>query len=288
MRRFIRPRQDWWRIALVATATACLSAYSNRALAVIVYGGGTYSQNFNSLTSVQDTTSSTQAWTNDSTLTGWSLFAQPAPGTAITSYKGGDGSVNTGSYYSFGGSGSNERALGGLASGGAYFGSPLSGALAGWLAVGVSNNTGSAISSFTVNYDGEQWRDGGAPTTGSVAQTMVMEYGYGATFGAVASWTAAGPAFNFTSPTIGATTGIGLDGNLPANRIAGLGGTINSTWSNGSTLWVRWIENNDVSNDHALAIDNFSLTTSQVPEPATNVLLGLGALGLAVLRRRRK
>jgi hypothetical protein len=31
-------------------------------------------------------------------------------------------------------------------------------------------------------------------------------------------------------------------------------------WQAGQTLWLRWIERNDSGNDHALAIDNFSLT----------------------------
>ena len=43
-----------------------------------------------------------QSWLNDSTLSGWSLFRQPGPGTALTTYAGGTGSNNTGSFYSFG------------------------------------------------------------------------------------------------------------------------------------------------------------------------------------------
>jgi hypothetical protein len=43
--------------------------------------------------------------------------------------------------------------------------------------------TGAALDSFTVGFDGEQWRDGGNTT----AQTMVLEYGFGSAFNAVSS-----------------------------------------------------------------------------------------------------
>ncbi|MEI7466219.1 MAG: VPLPA-CTERM sorting domain-containing protein, partial [Burkholderiales bacterium] len=85
-----------------------------------------------------------------------------------------------------------------------------------------------------------------------------------------------------------------LNGNLASNRVAGLGGTINSTWANGDTLWLRWAEVNDNGSDHGLAIDNFSLTAgtavpSAVPLPAAAWLLGagLGALGWTGRRRAR-
>ena len=238
--------------------------------------GGVISENFDSLLAA----GTGNAWANDSTITGWSLFNKtPA---AITTYNAGTGSSNAGAFYSFGIAGVNpdsDRALGGAASGGAYFGSPASGTVAGWIAVAVTNNTASTLTSFTVGYVGEQWRNGGNTN----AQTMVLEYGFGATFGAVGSWTAAGAAFDFTSPIVGSVAAA-LDGNAPANRVTGLGGTVsNLTWNNGDTLWVRWIENNDIGNDHGLSIDE--CTFSAVPAPGSVALLGLG--GLMMGRRRR-
>jgi hypothetical protein len=236
--------------------------------------GGSISENFDSLT----TSTSSTTWANNSTLAGWSLFRQPAPGTAITSYVGGTGSSNAGSFFSFGTSAA-DRALGGVGSGGAYFGSPAAGAIAGWISVAITNDTASTLSEFTVGFDGEQWRNGGNTS----AQTMVLEYGFGATFAAVASWTAPGGAFDFVSPIVGATAAA-LDGNAGANRVAGLGGTIsNLTWSAGDTLWVRWVERNDSGNDHGLSIDNFEF--SAVPAPGAIALFGLG--GLLAGRRRR-
>ena len=223
---------------------------------------GAYSQDFNAL----PTSGTSLAWANDSTLTGWSLFRQPAPGTAIAAINANSGSSTTGTFNSFGVAGTNpltDRALGGVGSGGAYFGSPLIGAVAGWMAVALTNDTASTINALDLSYTGEQWRDGGNTT----AQTMALEYGFGSSFTSVSTWTAApGVGFNFTSPNHTATAAA-LDGNLSANRTTELGGTLSSLgWAAGDTLWVRWVENNDVGNDHGLAIDDVSINIGVVNE----------------------
>ena len=157
---------------------------------------GAYSQDFNTL----PTSGTSLVWSNDSTLSGWSLFRQPAPGTTITAINANNGSSNTGTFDSFGVAGTNpltDRALGGVGSGGAYFGSPLIGAVAGWMAVALTNDMASTIDTLDLNYTGEQWRDGGNTT----AQTMTLEYGFGSSFASVSTWsTAPGSGFNFTSP----------------------------------------------------------------------------------------
>lgn len=258
-------------VAIVALASQAQATISLTGL------NPTASQDFNTLI----TTGSAQPWTNNSTLVGWELYRSPSPGTAITTYTAGSGTGTAGSFYSFGTGTDAERALGGVGSGGAYFGSPASGAAGGWIAVGLTNNTGLMIDEFTVAYDGEQWRNGGNAT----AQTMVLEYGFASAFTSVASWTPAGAAFNFTSP-IATTTAGALDGNAGANRVAGIGGSVGSlTWADGDTLWIRWIEVNDSGNDHGLAIDNFALATRTVPEPGTLALTACGVV--ALLRRRR-
>src|SRR5262249_9753900 len=133
-----------------------------------------YTQNFDSLTS--------NTWSNEVTLPGWSLYAQPAPGTPITTIAQSNGSTNAGSFYSFGATGSGDRALGGIGSGSAYFGSPGGGSVAGWIVAALTNNTGSTVSGVTVAFDGEQWRDGGSSGFTPAAQTMSFEYGFGSDF----------------------------------------------------------------------------------------------------------
>lgn len=208
----------------------------------------TYSQDFNGLAN----TGTAIAWSNNATLTGWHLFNKTP--SAITTYEQGTGSSTAGAFLSYGSAASTERSLGGLASGGAYFGSPASGTVAGWIAVGFTNNTGSTITSFNIAFDGEQWRNGGNTT----AQSMVLEHGIGASFTTVSTWTAPGGNFDWASP-IATSTPAAVDGNV-AGKVTGKGGVISGlTWTTGSTLWIRWIENNDAGNDHGLAIDDFIL-----------------------------
>lgn len=242
--------------------------------------GSTYVQNF-------DSTGASTSWINDTTLASWSLFRQPAPGTAITTYAAGNGGSNAGSFYSFG-SASSERALGGVGSGGAYFGSPGSGAIAGWIAFNAKNDTGQTLTSLNVHYDGEQWRNGGNPSEAS--QTMVMEYGFGSSFAGVSTWLAAGSTFNFASPVNTLPTAGAVDGN-GAGLLANKGGTIAATWNPNSDLWIRFAENNDTGNDHGLALDNFTFSATgvaAVPEPSTFLLgiVGMSAFGARKWRRR--
>ncbi len=228
-----------------------------------------YNQNFDALAS----SGSGNSWTNGtSPIPGWYLYRQPAPGTDITTYNADNGGSNAGSFNSFGSTGSSERALGGTASGGAYFGSPASGAIAGWIAAAFNNSSGSTINSVTVGFDGEQWRNGGNTS----AQTMVLEYGFGATFAAVSTWTAPGGNFDWASPVIGASAAA-VNGNV-AGLVSGRGGSLNSlNWTSGSTLWIRWIERNDPGNDHGLAIDNFSLTTAVSTTPTVDLSVSTNA-----------
>jgi hypothetical protein len=110
--------------------------------------GSAYEQNFDTLAG----TGATNTWT----IPGWSLLQQPIPGTAISTYRAGTGTTTTGSFYSFGASRSNDRALGGLGTDGTYFGSPAEGTIAGWMAVSFSNGSGGIFDGFQVSWEGEQ------------------------------------------------------------------------------------------------------------------------------------
>lgn len=264
------------KLALAAALALSLPA---QAIVFVNSTSFTYSQNFDALAS---SGGASLPWTNSSTLAGWYLGRQPAPGTPIATYGADGGTSTTGNFWSYGTASSSERALGGLGSGGSYFGSPAAGAIAGWIAVGFANTSGATLLQATIAFDGEQWRNGGNAT----AQTMVFEYGFGGSFTSVTSWIAPGTNFDWTSP-VATATAAAVDGNA-AGKVSNRGGTLNVSWNSGDTLWLRWTERNDTGNDHGLAIDNFNIAVSAVPEPASALLLAGGALLLGANVRRRR
>ncbi|WP_216920735.1 ExeM/NucH family extracellular endonuclease [Synechococcus sp. CCAP 1479/9] len=220
---------------------------------------GLYSQSFDALAA----SGSGNAWVNDVTLPGWHLFRQPAAApVALATYTADSGSGNAGAVLSYGATGSGDRALGSLGSGGAFFGSPASGSVAGWFALALTNTTGAAIASLDLSFSGEQWRNGG----NTAAHTMELQWGFGASFAQVSQWTTPGGGFNWSSPLTGSTAGA-VDGNS-AGRVAGVGGSLDlsaSPWAADATLWLRWAEINDPGNDHGLAIDDLSLSAATPP-----------------------
>ena len=261
-------------IAIVGLAVCC----TNSAVGQVSYTGVTYSQNFDTLI----TSGTDQPWTNNVTLPGWHLFHQGLPSAvALTLYTASDGNVNPGSVYSYGTGVSTERALGAIGSGSSYWGNAGPGTVAGWMAIALTNATVNTYDEFVVGYDGEQWRN-----AGKNPHTMVLEYGFGATFNAVASWIAPGGNFDFTSP-VNLSGNSAVDGNV-AGLTAGRGGSITGlSWAPGQTLWVRYVERNDQGDDHGLGLDNFQFTA--VPEPGSlGLLAGFGLLGAFVCGRRWK
>lgn len=284
MRNRIRNSIHWLSLAFLA-AMVSVSA------AAIDYSsiGSTYTQNFDALAS----SGTDIPWSNDSTIPGWSLFRvtsdtnhAPVP---LSFYDASDGSASDGRFYSLGNNA--DRALGGVGSG--KFGDRTTEAFPiqfshvdGWITASIANNTGIQLTRFTLRYDGEQWSDADLNP-----QTLAFQYGLGATFADVATWSAPGGSFDFVSP-VHSQPGNVVDGN-GAGRLASLGGTVtNVAWQPGSTLWFRWIELNDAGGDHALAIDNISFSANSevaaVPEAPAVLFGGLvcSISGLAVISRR--
>ena len=211
-------------------------------------------------------------WTDNVTIPG--LYS------SRLTYNAGDGSSNTGALYSFGVAGANpvtDRALGSVGSGGTgtvYWG------------VKLTNNSGGAIASIDISYAGEQWRNGGG--TG-LQQTVDFQYkvaNAGATTGINAPTTGwvDHDALDFASP-IFSTTAATLDGNAPANRVL-KSSTISVSVASGQEIWLRWRDIDHASNDHGLAIDDFSVTAHaappDVPPTVSSTTPANGATGVAV------
>jgi len=81
-----------------------------------------------------------------------------------------------------------------------------------------------------------------------------------------------------------------LDGNLPANQstrshtfvFAGDGLAV------GDSFYLRFIDWNNTGTDSAMAIDNFTVTGTLVPEPTSAGMVALGLLSGGLIRRRRR
>lgn len=220
-------------------------------------------------------------WQNDSTLAGWHLYTWQNQPPLF--YASDDGSTGLPSFYNFGSTFTNDRSLGSIAATDPYFENPAPGSVAGYIAVEIINGTGQTLDNFYVGYQGEQWHNGGNTS----AQSLVFEWGIGSTFTSVSTWHSPGGNFDFVSPVTGPTAGP-VDGNS-TGLVGGRGGFqfINGGWANGDTLWLRWVDFNDVGGNHGLSIDNWQFEASAVPEPAfLPVMIGL-SLGFTAMQRRR-
>ena len=214
-------------------------------------------ENFNGLPS----TGPSPAWTDDSTLSG--VYAaqpnpSPTPGSSLpTVIQVGTGSGTTGGLYSFGNTtATSDRALGSLNSNatGAFH-----------YAVRFVNNTGAEIRGVTVSYVGEQYK----LNNNATAQKLDFQY-QAASAGTITDanspstgWTDV-DSLDFTGPQASATTST-LDGNAAANRTA-KSASFAVTVADGAELWLKWIDANDSGNDHALAVDDLSVTAFALPE----------------------
>lgn len=237
---------------------ACATGYGSP----VSYTGGLYSQNFNGMGASGTTTP-----------TGW--FVGSGTGAAVTgtTVVSNDGSSTASNHYNYGIAGVHpvtERALGSKNDSGGQYDTEVE----------FLNNTGLAITNFTISYIGEQWRDGGSGNQNS----LIMQY---STNGL--TWNNLGAGFNFLSLVDNPGSPTKLDGNAAANRTMGLGGyfALPTSVAPGAILYLRFADADNVGKDDGLAVDDFRFSVRPIPEPAPVAMVVAGGL-LALLARGQK
>jgi hypothetical protein len=179
---------------------------------------------------------------------GFYIFEQGS--NANATYRASDGTATTGDTYSFGAVSSSERALGSITTG------SLTPNTFGAL---ISNNTGTAVNTLTVQYTGEQWRSGSA-----TGDTLYFAYSLDATGLDNGTWVAVN-ALNFIAPINGA--GAALNGNLSENQVNFNVDISGFMMPNNGSMWIRWVDLDVLGTDHGMAIDNLILTPKYIPNP---------------------
>ena len=137
---------------------------------------GTYGQNFDTLAN---------SGSSSVLPTGWYIQETGTAAAADGKYSAGTGTGTAGDVYSFGATGSSDRALGTLLSG---TNTPMIGA-------SFSNDTGGTISSLQIAYTGEEWRSGTAGRTDKIG----FQISFDATSLTTGSWSPV-TQLDFTSP----------------------------------------------------------------------------------------
>jgi len=247
-------------LGLFAAAAAGPAAALNLALPGVAVG-----EDFNTLGTA---TASTMP-------AGWE-FGESGSG-ANTTYGAGNGSSSTGNTYSFGATGSLDRALG----------SVRTSSLSSVFGTVITNQSAATLTELVIEYYGEQWR------LGAIGRVDRLDFAYSldATSIVTGNWLEF-DALDFAGPVTAGTTGA-LDGNLPENRMLISDSLTGLSLAPGASLWIRWSDFDASGSDDGLAIDDFSVrgvagVVATVPDTLPNgVIVALVAALILGVRRGR-
>jgi hypothetical protein len=238
-------------------------------LLVTLFSHAQYSQNF-------DTLIATGTGTYDKLPEGWGIYEVGTSSAADGKYSVNDGGSNAGNTYSYGTTGSTERALGSIASG---TNGPTIGAI-------FFNETENALTSLTITFTLEQWRYGGPSTTRLEGVKEVIPFSYSLDATSISN-TAPGTWVSVAELNLESIIATGaaraLNGNLAENRKT-ISYTITGiNISSGGSILIRWSNLDSPGADDGLAIDDFSISGGFAPgvltSGATNTGGGSGGGG---------
>jgi len=214
--------------------------------------GTPYNENFDSMGA-----------TGTTFVSGWTAIRSSGTGTAgaTLAMAVDNGTLNSGNVYNLGTTATTERAFGTLASGSTV------------PAFGTSfiNNTGSTVSAVSISAVMEQWRSASLETLNEVVS---FSYSLDATSLSTGTWTPV-TSLDLLEKLTSTTVAAAVDGNLAANQTNISGSISGLTWTNGSTLWIKWVDVNDTGSDGTYAIDNFAFNATAALSLKQNSIAGL-------------
>jgi hypothetical protein len=200
-----------------------------------------YTQNFNSLATSGSSNPLSEL------PAGWIVYRSDDG----TTYKADNGSDTVSNIFSYGSTGSSDRALGILDDS----------SMTGSLGAVFTNNTGAEIGALVISYVGEQWRRGAGSGDG-----LSFSYCVGCSDLVDGTWTGFS-SLNFVSPFQGNPTNRSEDGNASNRRTAFSNVIVPVSVPNGSSVTIRWTATNVTGADDGHGIDDFSLRAAPaVPE----------------------
>jgi hypothetical protein len=145
------------------------------------------------------------------------------------------------------------------------------------IALRLTNDSGITLTSFDLSFLATQFFSTNQP------QNLLVSFSTNATSVTSGAWTQLGDLTYSAPYTEGNRTVTGAE-ELAARSLQTLAGQ-SLVWENGQDLWIRWDSIRGAGASAVLAIDDVQF--SAIPEPSTYALIfGIGAVGVAILRRR--